>query len=129
MADLRTGWAVLGNDGGRVGTVKDVGRNYILISRPGFSADWFVPVSSIANVENEVVHLNITQPDAKQMGWEQEPRDDGMLETSPDSDLHRHVFDLLRPGDVARARPSMHPRSAAQARNPSVSSLPRSTRR
>ena len=91
MTDFRTGWAVLGNDGERVGTVKDVGQNYILISCPGFSGDLFVPVSSIANVENEVVQLNIPQPDVQQMGWEQEPRDDDRLHVSPDSDLDRHV--------------------------------------
>jgi len=91
MTDLRTGWSVLGNDGQRVGTVKDVGRNYILTSRPGFSADLFVPVSFIANVDREVVHLNLPQPNASQMGWEQEPRDDNGLEGSQDSDLHRHI--------------------------------------
>lgn len=91
MTDLRVGWAVLGNDGRRVGTIKDVGQNYILTSRPGFSPDLFIPVSSIANVEHETVHLNMTQQDAEQMGWEQEPRDDDRLEGSPDGDLHRHV--------------------------------------
>ena len=91
MNDLRSGWAVVGNDGRRLGIIKDVRQNYILTSRPGFSADLFVPVSFIANVEHEVVHLNITQPDAEQMGWEQEPRDDEALESGPDSDLHRHV--------------------------------------
>lgn len=90
MTDFRAGWAVLGNDGRRVGTIKSVGQNYLLTSRHGFSADLYVPVSSIANVENETVHLSITQRDAEQMGWEQAPRDDE-LESSPDSDLHRHI--------------------------------------
>ena len=91
MTDLRAGWAVLGNDGRRVGTIKAVGQNYILTSRPGFEADLFVPVSSIANGENEVVRLNIPQLDANQMGWEQEPRDHDILDADADSDLHRHV--------------------------------------
>ena len=30
MTDLRPGWAVLGNDGRRVGTVREVGQYYIL---------------------------------------------------------------------------------------------------
>jgi hypothetical protein len=90
MTDLRVGWIVLGNDGGRVGAIKSVGQNYILTSRHGFSADLYVPVSAIANVENETAHLNITQPDAEKMGWEQAPRDDE-LEASPESDLHRHI--------------------------------------
>jgi hypothetical protein len=91
MTDLKAGWAVLGNDGRRVGTVKDVGQNYIVTSRPGFAADLFVPASAVANVENEAVYLNVTQGDADQMGWEQEPRVDDAIEVTPEGDLHRHV--------------------------------------
>jgi hypothetical protein len=91
MTDLRAGWSVLGNDGRRVGTIKDVGQNYILTSRPGFSPDLFIPVSSVANVRDETVQLNITQRDAEQMGWEQEPRVDDAPEASPEPDLHRHI--------------------------------------
>jgi hypothetical protein len=91
MTDLRAEWIVVGNDGRQIGTIKNVGQNYVLTSRPGFAADMFIPVSSIANVENEVVHLNITQPDAEQMGWEQQPSDDDVIEASSASDLHRHV--------------------------------------
>ena len=90
MSDFRAGWVVLGNDGRRVGTIKSMGQNHILTARHGFSADLYVPVSAIANVENETVHLNITQHDAEQVGWEQAPRDDE-LESSPESNLHRHV--------------------------------------
>jgi hypothetical protein len=91
MTDLRPGWAVLGNDGRRVGTVKDVGQNYITTSRPGFAVDLYVPASAVANVTNEAIQLNIRQADVDQMGWEQVPRDDDSLEASPASDLHRHV--------------------------------------
>ena len=91
MTDLRVGWAVVGNDGRHVGTMKNVGQNYIRTARPGFTADLFIPVSFIANVEHAVVHLTITQPDAEQMGWEQVPSDDDVLEASPSSDLHRHI--------------------------------------
>jgi hypothetical protein len=91
MTDLRPGWAVLGNDGRRVGTIKTVGQNYIVTSRAPFSTDLYVPVTFVANVEGGAVHLNITQGDADQMGWEQEPREADELETGPESDLHRHV--------------------------------------
>jgi hypothetical protein len=90
MTDLRPGWAVVGNDGRRVGTVKDVGQNYIVTARPGFSADIFVPASSVANVLDETVHLNIRQSDVEIMGWEQEPRTDDAPD-EPSSDLHRHI--------------------------------------
>jgi hypothetical protein len=89
MTDFRAGWAVVGNDGHRLGAIKDVGHDYLLVSRSMFDADLYVPVSSIANVEHETIHLNLTRDDALQMGWEQPPRHDE-LETDAD-DLHRHI--------------------------------------
>ena len=90
MTDFRPGWAVVTNDGRRLGTVKDVGRHYVLTSRPGFAADLYVPASFIANVERETIYLNLTHDAVEQMGWEQAPLHDEP-ETTPESDLHRHV--------------------------------------
>ncbi len=91
MTDLKPGWTVVGNDGHRVGTVRDVGQNYIATSTTALSGDIYVPASAIANVEHDVVHLSVPQRDVAGMGWEQPPRDDDALATSPESDLHRHV--------------------------------------
>jgi len=88
MTDFQVGWVVLGNDGRRVGTVKGVTPHYIVTARSGFATDLYVPASFIANVEHGAIHLNLTQSDASQMGWEQPPRDD---EAEPEDDLHRHV--------------------------------------
>ena len=90
MADLKPGWMVVGNDGGRVGTVRDVGQNYIVTSI-GLQGDIYVPASAIANVENEVVHLSVPQRSVAAMGWGQPPREDDTPATSPEADLHRHV--------------------------------------
>jgi hypothetical protein len=90
MTDLRPGWPVLGNDGRRVGSVKGIRQDYIVTSRPAFSADLFVPVSAVANVVQETIYLNIRQTDVDQMGWEQEPLQDDRPE-DPADDLHRHV--------------------------------------
>lgn len=90
MTDFHAGWAVVGNDSRQVGTVKRPTQHYIVVSRPGFAADLYVPASFIANVEHETVHLSVTQNDASQMGWEEAPRDDEP-EAEPPSDLHRHV--------------------------------------
>jgi len=90
MTELKRGWAVVGNDGRRLGTVKDVGQNYVLTSRGG-GADLYVPASAIANVRDQTVHLNLAKSEADQMGWEQGPRDVDELETGPEGDLHRHV--------------------------------------
>jgi hypothetical protein len=90
MADLQPGWDVVGNDGRRVGEIREVSQNYLLTSI-GLAGDLYIPASAIANVENEVVHLSVPQPDVAQMGWDQPPRDDDALTSSPESDLHRHV--------------------------------------
>ena len=90
MADLRPGWSIVGNDGRRVGTVRDVGQNYVLAS-VGMAGDIYVPASAIANIEHQVIHLSIPQHDVAQMGWAQPPRDADVPATSPESDLHRHV--------------------------------------
>jgi len=91
MTDLKHGWAVVGNDGRRLGTVKDVGQNYVLTSRGGHADDLYVPASAIANVRDETLLLNLTKRDAEQMGWEQAPRGVDVLENAPEGDLHRHV--------------------------------------
>jgi hypothetical protein len=88
ITDLRPGWAVVGNDGQRLGTIKEVGSPYLLTSRSMSYAESFVPVSSIADVEHETVHLNLTRDDALRMGWEQAPRHD---EPWTAKDLHRHI--------------------------------------
>ena len=91
MTDLKSGWSIVGNDGRRVGTVRDVGQNYVLTSIVEMASDIYVPVSAIANVEHEVIHLSIPQHDVAQMGWAQPPRDEDVPAASPETDLHRHI--------------------------------------
>lgn len=91
MTDLKPGWRVVSNDDRRLGTVKEVGQNYVRTSRSGRAPDMYVPASAIANVADRVVHLNVAFGDELVRGWESPPRDDDTLETSPESDLHRHV--------------------------------------
>ena len=87
MTDLRPGWVVVGNDGRRLGSIKEVGQNYVLTS-PG---DLYVPASAIANVADGTVQLNLAQREAMQSGWQQPPRADDTLETAEEPDLHRHI--------------------------------------
>ena len=87
MTDIQPGWAVVGNDGGHLGTVKAVGQNYVLLSPD----ELYVPASAIGNVAGEVIELNVPTRDAGHMGWQTPPRSPDELETSPEPDLHRHV--------------------------------------
>ena len=89
MSDLKPGWAVVANDGHRLGTVKDVGQNHLLTSRMA-RGDLFVPASAIANVEKEVVYLNVTAAAAEEMGWARAPRS-ADEPTGLEDDLHRHI--------------------------------------
>lgn len=91
MTDLKPGWAVVGNDGHRLGTVRDVSQNYVRVSGAGLPDHLHIPASAIANVDNGVIYLNLTKHEATEMGWEQPPRGDDTLETNPESDLHRHI--------------------------------------
>jgi hypothetical protein len=91
MTDLKPGWAVVSNDGRRLGKVKEVGQNYVRTSLSGGAKDLYVPASAIANVADGVVHLSANAADARNMGWEQAPRGDDSLETSPEEGRHRHI--------------------------------------
>lgn len=91
MVDLKPGWAVVANDGRRLGAVKAVGQNFVLTSRGGRSGDLYVPASAIANVRDETLYLNLPKAAAEEMGWEQPPRDEDPPETGREDDLHRHV--------------------------------------
>ena len=92
MTDLKAGWAIVGNDGHPLGTVQAVGQNYVLASRGHLAAHLYVPASAIANVEHEVVHLNLAKREAELMGWEEPPREsDAPDSTGETDDLHRHV--------------------------------------
>ncbi len=88
MTDLQAGWAIVGNDGVRLGTVDSVGQNYIIASAA--TGKLYVPVSAIGNVEPELVRLNLAKHEAEQMGWEQEPRAADFPEPA-EEDLHRHI--------------------------------------
>jgi hypothetical protein len=91
MADLKSGWPIVGNDGRPIGSVHKVGQNYVLASRGLLAAQLYVPASAIANVENGVVYLNLAKQEAEQMGWQEPPRESDSPDASADADqLHRH---------------------------------------
>jgi hypothetical protein len=79
----------VGNDGGRVGTVREVSQNYVVVDPGAFAKDMHVPASAIGNIDRETVHLNVASRDADSMGWEQPPRDEDVPEQ--ETDLNRHV--------------------------------------
>jgi hypothetical protein len=91
MTDLRAGWSVVGNDGRRIGTIVEVGQHYVVVSRGGISRALYVPASAIANVEHQMVHLNLAKAEAESMGWQQAPREDDRLRSEDERGPDRHV--------------------------------------
>jgi len=90
MAELQTGRDVMGNDGRKLGTIRDVGQHYLTVWTSRFSGNLYVPASAIGNVERGVVRLSVTVQDAVSMGWDEPPREEDEPEGQP-SDLHRHI--------------------------------------
>jgi hypothetical protein len=90
MADLKPGWEIVGNDGIRIGTVREVGQNYVLASHVGHGRDLYVPASAIAMVYPGSVHLNVDSSATAELGWELAPRTSDEP-TGTETDLHRHV--------------------------------------
>ena len=91
IADLMPGWAVVTNDGHRLGNVTEVGQHFLEVSGGHYSASLFVPSSAIANVENETVHLNLAEPEVDAAGWQQPPRTSDDLRVTQEGDADRDI--------------------------------------
>jgi hypothetical protein len=91
IADLKPGWDVVTNDGHRIGTIREVGQQYVEVSGGYFSAAIYVPASAIANVENQTVHLNLARAEADVMGWQQRPRSSDELRIGSERDVDREI--------------------------------------
>ncbi len=91
MADLQRGWSVMTNDGRHYGDVREVGQNYLVVSRSMLSSNVHVPASAIGNVEHKRVHLNLSRSEAESMDWSEPPTGGDEPVAPGASDLHRHV--------------------------------------
>jgi len=88
---IETGWDVYGSDGSHIGSVNEVGEDYILVQKGLiFVHDLFIPVSAIERVEGESVYLQITKRDVETRGWDQPPAS------------YEHHADLDRDADLDR---------------------------
>ena len=77
MADtkmLLAGMDVLSSDGKRLGCVKAASKDgkYFHVDCP-MALDLYVPVEEIAEIEEGVVRLRVTEVRAANMGWEAKP--------------------------------------------------------
>jgi hypothetical protein len=91
IADLKRGWSVVTNDGHRIGTISEVGQHFLKVSGGGLAGPLFVPASHIANVDRELVHLNVASGEVDAMGWGQPPRTSDELRTAPEREGDREI--------------------------------------
>lgn len=73
---VQTGWDVYGSDGEHLGSVAEVGRNYLRVEKGLlFKKDIYIPVSAITKVNDaeETVLLNAPKHRVESMGWDMPP--------------------------------------------------------
>jgi len=74
---LVAGADVYGSDGEKIGTVADVGQNYLLVQKGWlFIKDLYLPTSTIAQMDGDTVYLSLTKHEAEQMGRDELPTTD-----------------------------------------------------
>ncbi len=78
MSQIRSGWDVYGSDGEKVGTVGDVGSNYLLVTKGFlFTKDIYIPMSAITGIEQDRAYINVSKDQVENMGWDRPPEDTG----------------------------------------------------
>ncbi len=74
IRQVQTGWDVYGTDGDKLGTVDEVGPNYVLVKKGLiFRKDVYVPVTAIASAGDGRVTLAMTKDVASEQDWDQPP--------------------------------------------------------
>jgi hypothetical protein len=69
---IRVGMEVVGSDGRRIGTVKEVRTSDFLVNRP-MARDIYVPFGAIQTISGNTVTLTIPADQVEQMGWAHPP--------------------------------------------------------
>ena len=76
MGSISEGTDVYGSDGEKVGSIVAVRPNYLVVEKGFFfPTDYYIPVSSVASVEEGRVHLAVTKDAALNQGWDAVPAD------------------------------------------------------
>src|SRR5258708_30313823 len=74
-SNLRRGLDVYDRDGHKVGSIEDVGPNYVHVSTGflGLGPDLYVPFSAIDRVGDDRVIFNVSRDEIASRRWEQRP--------------------------------------------------------
>lgn len=72
--DVEPGASVYGSDGEKLGSIMEIGPDYIVVEKGlFFPTDYFVPNGAIASVEPDRVTLTMTRDEALEQGWDKNP--------------------------------------------------------
>ena len=121
LNDITTGADVFGADGEKVGTVAAVYPGYIVVEKGFFfPTDYYIPMSAVANYDNDQVSLNLAKDAALQSGWDAQPTDlkttsydtsmaTGTTQTATDEEIRIPVIEeeltaTVRPQDAGAVR-------------------------
>ena len=72
--DVEPGASVYGSDGEKLGSIMEIGPDYIVVEKGlFFPTDYFVPNGAIASVEPDRITLTMTKDEALDQGWDKDP--------------------------------------------------------
>jgi uncharacterized protein (TIGR02271 family) len=79
---IQTGWDVYGSDGEKIGTIDEVGANYVVVQKGFFfPTDIYIPTSAVTSVGEDRVEISATKDSVEGQGWDQPPVADAGAET------------------------------------------------
>lgn len=75
QSQFQNGDNVLGLNGDKIGSVSNVGPNYLHVSTGflGLGQDLFIPFDAITRVDNHDIYLDVTKDEVNNRGWDNRP--------------------------------------------------------
>ena len=74
LSEIHGGWQVFDRDGAKVGTVYEVGPDYVLVQKGVFSTtNIYLPATAITSTDDEQVRLDVLEHEIKDLGWDVPP--------------------------------------------------------
>ncbi len=74
IGEVHGGWQVFDRDGAIVGTVYEVGPNYVQVQKGVFSTtNIFIPFTAIVSTADQHVLVNVLEHEIKNLGWDDPP--------------------------------------------------------
>jgi hypothetical protein len=106
---IEVGWQVLGSDGGRIGTVEELGPDYFEVDHGVlFRRAIFVPTAAVTGIESSAgrVHINRRSDEIDGLGWDTAPRFEPVPRVAEDSAFERAFPSAMAGRTMATSEPT-----------------------